>query len=363
MSERLRQIMLMLTVIWLWLALWHWASEPVLGTLRFFGRLLMPFWIALIVAYMLLPLIKRLERWGLQRSYALFLVYTVFLLGGALTVYYSAPYIVSQFRVFQQALPEVFQQLEAGIAQLETHLDGWPEAFRDGLHQTVEAGGQKISEAITHILTLSDDAFEWLMTLSLSPFIVYYFLKDSSGFLTGLAALFPKKDKKRIIHLFRDIDEDISDYVSGQLLISLILGVLTFLGYMIIGFPYALVFAILSMFTNLIPFIGPFLGAIPALIVAVTISWKMVISTLMVNAIAQFVENNLLSPLVTGKSTEMHPLLVIFVVMVGGELAGILGMIFAVPVTVMVRRALKHIASYVHAVRYVSILPDQKNNS
>lgn len=359
MSERLRQIMLILTLIWLWLALWHWASEPVIGTFRFFGRLLMPFWIALIVAYMLLPLIKRLERWGLQRSYALFLVYTVFLLGGVLTVYYSAPYIVSQFQVFQRALPEVFRELEAGINRLQMHLDGWPDTFRDGLHQTLEAGGKKVSEAMTHMLTLSDDAFEWLMTLSLSPFIVYYFLKDSSGFLTGFAAFFPKKDKKRIIHLFRDIDEDISDYVSGQLLISLILGVLTFLGYMIIGFPYALVFAILSMFTNLIPFIGPFLGAIPALIVAVTISWKLVISTLIVNAIAQFVENNLLSPLVTGKSTEMHPLLVIFVVMVGGELAGILGMIFAVPVAVMVRRALKHIASYVHELRHVSTLPDQ----
>ncbi|MBE3594407.1 MAG: AI-2E family transporter [Candidatus Carbobacillus altaicus] len=360
MSERLRQITMGVTVILLWLALWHWVREPVIGTLKFFGRLLMPFWIALIIAYMLLPLIKRLERLGLKRSHALLLVYSVFLIGGALGVYWSTPYIVSQFQLFQRALPEVFQELESGLDRLQNHFDGWPEVFRDGVHQTLENGGKKISEAMTHILTLSDDAFEWLMTLSLSPFIVYYILKDSSGFLTELTTFFPKKEKKRILHLFRDMDEDISDYVSAQLIISFILGVLTFIGYLLIGFPYAFVFAVLSMFTNLIPFIGPFLGAMPALVVAFTVSWKMVLGTLVVNAVAQFVENNLLSPFVTGKSTDMHPLLVIFVVMVGGEAAGVLGMIFAVPVAVMVRRALTHIASYVHEVRHLSSLPEGK---
>ncbi|MBE3596111.1 MAG: AI-2E family transporter [Hydrogenibacillus sp.] len=331
-----------LSAFWLWEHVGGWLYR----LLVFFGRLLMPFWIALIFAYLLNPFVARLERLGLGRTSALRIVFALFVLGGGTAVYASAPAVAEQVQVFERALPQVFDTLSAELQSLERRFDGWPEGVRRGLDKLRQMGNRMMERGVVHLTTLTDDAFEWLMTVSLSPFIAYYLLKDSRGFMEAIAHFFPRRRRPAMVRMLLDIDRDIGDYVGGQLFISLILGALTFVGYLLIGFPYAFVFAVISMFTNLIPFIGPFLGAFPAIVVAFTVSWKLVLWTLLVNVVAQFVENNLLSPLVTGRATEMHPLVVIFVVMLGGELAGILGMVFAVPVAVIMRGIARHVLAF-----------------
>ncbi|QZA32325.1 AI-2E family transporter [Hydrogenibacillus sp. N12] len=327
-----------LVILWLW----QHVGAGVFWLLGFVGRLLLPLWFALILTYLIHPIVRRLEGWGLGRSAALRLTFLLVLLGGAVSVVAAAPAVIRQVELFERALPTVFTTLFEELEKLEARFDdGWPTGVRRGFERLQGLVNRAVERGIVHLSTLTDDAFEWLMTFSLSPFIAYYLLKDSRGFLELVASLFPRRLRPRVVEMLVAVDRDIGDYVAGQLLISFLLGALTFVGYLIIGFPYPLVFAAINMVANLIPFIGPFLGALPALVIAATVGWPMVAWVLVVNVVAQFVENNVLSPLITGRATEMHPLVVIFAVLVGGEVAGILGMIFAVPVAVIVRHVVR----------------------
>jgi predicted PurR-regulated permease PerM len=116
------------------------------------------------------------------------------------------------------------------------------------------------------------------------------------------------------------------------LLISLFVGVLATLGFWIIDLPYPLVLGLIAGLTNIIPYFGPLLGAVPAVVVALSMNVNTLIFTLLVILIIQLVEGNLLSPYIMGRSIHIHPLFIIFALLVGGEVAGIPGLILAVPV-------------------------------
>lgn len=121
------------------------------------------------------------------------------------------------------------------------------------------------------------------------------------------------------------MDFALSSYIKGQILVSFCVGVLVYIGYLIIGLEYSLILAIITMFTNVIPFLGPFLGTIPAVIVALIDSPGMVVKVLVVTIVAQQIEGNLVSPLVMGKSLNIHPLTIIVLLLVAGSLVGFWG--------------------------------------
>ena len=121
---------------------------------------------------------------------------------------------------------------------------------------------------------------------------------------------------------------------------------LAYIGYLIIGLPYPLLMAGFVALFDIIPYLGPFLGAAPALIVASTVSWKMVLFVILVNSACQTLESNVISPQVVGRTMKMHPLTIIFVLLAGGELAGVVGLILAVPVYAALKVVAQHVFAY-----------------
>lgn len=126
----------------------------------------------------------------------------------------------------------------------------------------------------------------------------------------------------------------------------MIIGTLAYIGYLIVGLPYAIVLALIVGITNIIPYLGPYIGAFPALIVALSISWKMALSVVVVNIIVQIFEGNVVSPQVVGRKLHIHPLFIIISLLIGGKLAGILGLILAVPVFAVLKVIVHHIVLY-----------------
>lgn len=115
---------------------------------------------------------------------------------------------------------------------------------------------------------------------------------------------------------------------------------------MMIGMPFALLLAGVVAVCNIIPYLGPFLGAAPALVAATTISWKMVLFVLLVNMLCQTIESNVISPQVVGRSLHLHPMLIIFALLVGGEIAGVPGLILAVPLFAVMKVIIQHFFTY-----------------
>jgi predicted PurR-regulated permease PerM len=156
-------------------------------------------------------------------------------------------------------------------------------------------------------------------------------LKDGHKMIPAIQKYFPEKHKGEMVGLLKKMSETIEKYISGQMIECLFVGVGTSLGYMIIGVDYAFLFGVIAGLTNMIPYIGPYIGLAPAVIVTVFADpWKAVFACIVV-LIVQQIDGNIIYPNVIGKSLDIHPLTIIIILLVAGNLAGLLGMILGVP--------------------------------
>lgn len=307
-----------------------------------------PFLIALILSYLLHPLVNWLMRIGLKRVYAVILIFLLFFVGVGVFIYMGTPLLIKQVREFIEQLPTTLHTFEGWFERFRDHQDQMPVGIQKGIESGILQFEKLIERWTSKTVSDIGDGISSFMKIStivmLVPFIVFYMLKDYEGFHDRMMRIFPKKQRRKLDQLLREINIGLGNYVSGQLLVSLIVGILVTIGYLIIGFPYPLVFGMISMIFNIVPYLGPFLGALPAMVIGITVSWKMALLTGLVNMIVQTIEGNLISPFVVGRSTQLHPLSIIIAILIGGEIAGIGGLILAVPVLVMLKVIIVRIA-------------------
>jgi predicted PurR-regulated permease PerM len=128
-----------------------------------------------------------------------------------------------------------------------------------------------------------------------------------------------------------DMNEQISSYIRGQIIISFCIGVLLYIGFLIIGIDYALVLAIIAAFTSIVPYLGPTIAITPALIIAIVTSPIMLLKLIVVWTVVQLIEGKFISPQIMGKTLQIHPITIIFVILTAGNLFGVIGVILAVP--------------------------------
>lgn len=169
-------------------------------------------------------------------------------------------------------------------------------------------------------------------TLILVPFFFIFILKDHEKFAPFIYNFFSGKQKDWVKKTLHDIDTVLRTYIQGQLLISFLLAVIMYIGYLIIGLEYSLLLVIFAFFMNVIPFIGPWIAFTPALIIGfIQGPPQMVIWVSVITLIAQQTDSNLITPNVMGKTLDIHPLTVITIILAAGNIAGFLGILLAIP--------------------------------
>lgn len=169
------------------------------------------------------------------------------------------------------------------------------------------------------------------------PVVLFYMLSDGDRLVPAIKKAFPDRHAQKISELTTKMDSTIEKYISGQAIEMLFVGVTMAIGYMLIGQPYAWLLAVVAGITNIVPYIGPWIGVIPALIVASTQSWKQMLLVFIVMTVVQQLDGNFIYPNVIGKSLAIHPLTIMILLMVAGNLWGIVGMIVIVPVYAVLR--------------------------
>ncbi|HZJ82643.1 MAG TPA: AI-2E family transporter, partial [Clostridia bacterium] len=175
------------------------------------------------------------------------------------------------------------------------------------------------------------------------PVLSFYFMKDRDYFKKVVIGLIPSSIRRNILQMAYEINRILDQFIRGQILIALIVGILSALGYLIIGLPYV---AILGLFTGvfeIVPYFGPVLGAIPAVIIAILHSPSKVVATIIVVIVVQQLESNIFTPKIMGDHVGLHPVFIILSLWVGGTFFGILGMFFAVPIILILRVIFKNI--------------------
>ncbi len=314
----------------------------------FIKSIFLPFFIALIISYLLNPLVTMLNGNNrIPRSLAVLLIYIVFF--GSLTIISinAMPKLVSEIKELSEYIPNMIEKLDNWLENVRHNPSHpLPDTFQGSIDSTIENLEAKMTKGFSNITDWIGNTINVFLTIVLVPFVAFYMLKDYQILEKTIITFVPRKNRKKIIRVARDIDEALGNYIRGQLIVCAIIGVLAYIGYLIIKLPYALVLASIVAITNIIPYIGPFIGATPALLVGISISWRMALSVFVVNIIIQLIEGNVVSPQIVGRKLHMHPLFIIIALLIGGKVAGIIGLILAVPVFAILRVILQHISIY-----------------
>ncbi|RHB50527.1 AI-2E family transporter [Exiguobacterium sp. AM39-5BH] len=182
-----------------------------------------------------------------------------------------------------------------------------------------------------------------VITIIVIPFMLLYMLLDGKRLPDSIVKLLPSNYETETRKILHDMHTTVQNYVHAQLIVAFFVGITSLIGLWIIGLDYAILLALFMMVTNIIPYVGPFLGAAPAVVVAFIQDPIKVLWVIVVIIIVQQIESNVISPLIQGKSLKVHPLTIIIVLLVAGNLAGIIGMLIAVPFYAVAKVVVKNI--------------------
>jgi predicted PurR-regulated permease PerM len=335
--------------VWLLLGLvilfFVWQLRPMFALVyRFLKAVFAPFVIAIIISYVLNPIVRMLNGRKVPRTMAVLLIYAVFLTGLSVVLMNVIPMFVEQLEELGEHLPELTFHTQQMMNRWDNGI--LPGSIRMGMNNWFYQFENRLASAISGFLDNIGTTIGVVFNAFIIPFLIFYMLKDIELIERLILQYLPRSRRKSILTLLKEIDMALGNYVRGQLLVCVIIGVLAYIGYMLIGMPFALLLAGVVALCNIIPYLGPFLGAAPALVMATTISWKMVLLVLLVNMLCQTIESNVISPQVVGRSLHMHPMLIILALLIGGELAGVPGLILAVPFFAVVKVVIQHFYAY-----------------
>ncbi|MFD2670398.1 AI-2E family transporter [Marinicrinis sediminis] len=319
---------------------------PIISWIYGFAKaVLTPFIIAMIISYVLNPVVCVLNDRGVPRTIAVLLIYALFI--GSLTVMLMnlIPMFISQLKELNAHLPEMSMQAQEWLHAVHEN-QTVPDTIKQGIQDSLLRIEKSISSQISNLLNRIGSTISTLFVAFIIPFVAFYILKDFKLLERAALTIVPKRRRKGVVRLLMEIDHALGSYVRGQFLVCVIVGLLAYVGYLIIGMPYPLLLAFVVAIFNIVPYLGPYLGAAPAVIMAATVSVRMMVLVVIANTIVQVLEGNVISPQVVGKTLHMHPLTIIFVLLVGGELAGIVGLILGVPMFAAAKVIVQHVFTY-----------------
>lgn len=305
---------------------------------------LLPFGAALFLVYVTEPLITRMERRQVPRVVALVVVYAALLGLVWVAVVYLWPRASGEANRALANFPARTAQVRALARRLVAmgRSRRVPAVAAAALTALVQEIDGVVADVGRRAVALTLAVFSRLALLLLSPVIAFYLSKDLPALRRWLITLFPPSGRGAARRLFSDVNAVLGGYVRGQFVISSFVGLTTWLGLELLGIPYALLIGLLSGLVDIIPYFGPVIGAIPAVLLGLSRSvWTAGYVTLLFLGIHQL-EGAILVPRIMGNRVGLHPVVVIFVLLAGGHLFGFAGMILGVPVAAVLRVVLQH---------------------
>lgn len=305
-------------------------------------KIILPFALALLLAYLLKPIVDKLTCRWIPSWLAILIIYFVFIIGVSLLLYFTYPVFRVQVLRFFNQLPALLDEYREWINQLDQMIQILPEP----IHGEIDVLFNRIS--VSSAIWLENKVIslgaisDYFISLAVVPVVLYYFLLDQSKMRMKFVNWIPKRYQKKSKQLIAHLNKNLGHYIRSQLLISLFIGVTTYIVYLVLRIDFAFILALFMTVMNIIPYFGPLIGAFPAVIIALTTSTSTALYLIIAVIVIQVLENNLLAPFIMSYNLRVHPVLVIFVLLIGSEFGGIIGMILAVPVLVVIRSVMTH---------------------
>ena len=305
--------------------------------------------LAFIISYLSRPFVFQLEKYGLSYNLSLILIFlmgfiTIFLLG--ILIF---PFISEQVLSLQKEWPRYFKGIVSLIENIEQKIQSFISVninLKDITEQKLLFYGQKILKDSPAIF------LQGTSILLLAPFLAFFMLKDGHKISKRFMVLVPNNLFEMVVELQYKINQQVGQFVRARFLEAFIVGLVTFAGLSLISFPFAALLGGFAGLTNLIPYIGPIIGGIPAIIIALVNDYHTLDLTLVIGVyfVAQLIDNSILIPILVARIVNLHPVTVVLLIILGGQFMGILGMIIIIPLA----NALKvtFLSVYEHLTRF-----------
>lgn len=324
------------------------------------GKVLAALFVPLLISgmfyYLFRPFVRLFSK-KLPKTLSIILVYL-----GAIGICYLF------FRMIWPPIRDQSINLVDNFPQILDSVRSWIESVQQ--HQWLEEIGQKDALSTENLATkLSgslDDIlhsvvgsvrgmFNMIMNffflLGLVPFMIYYLLSDGDKFPRLVLRILPERYHGEVSGALKEIDASIGSFIMSKVLTSLLIGVLTFIGYLIIDMPYPLLLGLIAAITNFIPYIGPLIAFVPTAVVALTVSPTTVILVGIVLIVSNQIEANVIGPRIIGKQMNVHPLTVMILVIGASAIIGPFGMIIVVPVYAIIKIITTRVYRYIQQNR------------
>lgn len=274
-----------------------------------------------------------------------FIVAVLFML--LLGTFILLPFI-REFDKFVVDFPGLMRKLQAltmAIEQQATAIE-IPDSVRGLVNQAISRAAAFSVEMAQRIVNAIFSFASQIVELVVVPVLTYYILKDWRQLQQDFVNAFSPQYRQRLQQVLYEMGGVISGYIQGQLLISLVMGIFVFLGMYILRVDYPLVLGLLAALTETIPVVGPVIGAVPAILLAYIVSPELAVKVVIFYIVAQQFENHLIVPKIMGHTIDLHPILVVVSLLIGGSLYGVVGMMLAVPAAALLRVFVRHLWYY-----------------
>lgn len=330
--RKTKNILTVISLLLLSILLFFKVYDYFKGSIKIITSSIFPFVLSFVIVYSIMPFIDTLsEKFKLNRKLSIAVVLLIFFAFFIYVILAFIPLIASQlsglieFFIKNQDRfqTEMFKFLESNNIDLRSTLINSKEAIATN---TVKILGSSFS--------LATGTFSLLF---MTPIFTIMLVFSYDNMEEGVKSFLVKMDREELIPLIKDINSAIEKYIKVTVLDSMIVGIASYIIFFFLKLEYSSLFSIIIGFGNVIPFIGPFIGLIPAILYAATKSFKLVVVIIVLITILQTIEANIVKPWLTSKSVNLHPITTLLVVLIGGALFGIGGAFLAIPVYIVLK--------------------------
>ena len=316
----------------------------VFAGIFFLGRMVVPFLTGLVMAYLLEGLVRFLTSWRVPRLLAVLIVFFGFMTSSFFAMFWLLPMLTKQVAQLVQQIPGLITQTQTLLLQLP---DRYPNFISDEqvvqfttvLRTELFTFGQKLLAfsvaSVTGFITI-------IVYLIIVPMLIFFFLKDKDKILSWLRDFLPK-ERTLASQVWREVDHQIGNYIRGKFLEILIIWGATYATFFWMGLQYAMLLGLVVGLSVLIPYIGAAVVTLPVAVVAYA-QWGFgdeIVYVLIAYAVIQFIDGNILAPLLFSEVVDLHPVAIILAILVFGGLWGFWGIFFAIPLATVVQAVLR----------------------
>lgn len=304
-----------------------------------------PLVLAGMIVFLLNPIVTGLQRVGVPRVLGTALAYLVVLGSFTVMVLLTVPAVRSQAEQLADRWPEVSSNIDRWVDDRLEDLEGTPlEIDRERLEASFRDNETSIGDQIQRVGDIGFQVFHVVLIFILGPIFAFYLLVDLPHLRQVAEGLVPAAARRDVTLLARRINLALGGFFRGQLAVAFIVGVMSSFGLWLIDLPFWLIVGMIAGFFNLVPLIGPYVGGIPAVVIALTTrDPSTALWAVLVLLVVQQIDNHFVSPIVMQRAVKLHPVVVMVALLLGGTLFGFFGLLVAVPATAVLKIVVGHV--------------------